>query len=107
MYGKNPADDLWEQLQKANRVASRILCPRPPRPRRRKEKQRRLLSMRPEKRPQTIMEQYRYREMMREEHNKAVLREKVSQMYARHILDSVVPAHLQPHLTTATYKASP
>jgi hypothetical protein len=72
MYGKNPADDLWEQLQKANRVASRILCPRPARPKRRPGKSRKRLSMRPEKRPQTIMEQYRYREMMNEEHNKKV-----------------------------------
>jgi hypothetical protein len=31
---------------------------------------RRLLSMRPEKRPQTIMEQYRHRELLREEHNR-------------------------------------
>jgi hypothetical protein len=69
MYGKNPADDLWEQLQKANRVASRILCPRPARPKRRPGKSRKRLSMRPEKRPQTIMEQYRYREMMRQPHN--------------------------------------
>jgi hypothetical protein len=35
--------------------------------------------MRPEKRPQTIMEQYRYREMMREEHNMKVLK---AQLYA-------------------------
>jgi hypothetical protein len=72
MYGKNPADDLWEQLQKANRVASRILCPRPARPKRRKERPRRLLSMRPEKRPQTIMEQYNRREIMRQPHNRLV-----------------------------------
>jgi hypothetical protein len=39
-------------------------------PVRRRGKKRRLLSMRPEKRPQTIMEQYRYREMMRQPHNK-------------------------------------
>jgi hypothetical protein len=38
-------------------------------PVRRRGKKRRLLSMRPEKRPQTIMEQYRYREMMRQPHN--------------------------------------
>jgi hypothetical protein len=38
-----------------------------------KGKSRKLLSMRPEKRPQTIMEQYRYREMMRQPHNKPVL----------------------------------
>jgi hypothetical protein len=36
---------------------------------------RKRLSMRPEKRPQTIMEQYRYREMMSVEHNRKVLRQ--------------------------------
>jgi hypothetical protein len=39
------------------------------RPRRKPGKSRRLLSMRPEKRPQTIMEQYHYREMMRQPYN--------------------------------------
>ena len=34
---------------------------------------RRLVSSRPEKRPQTIMEQYRYREMMRQPHNQSGL----------------------------------
>jgi hypothetical protein len=40
-------------------------------PKRKPGKSRKRLSMRPEKRPQTIMEQYRYREMMRQPHNRA------------------------------------
>ena len=36
----------------------------------RSQPKRRLVSMRHEKRPQTIMEAYRHREMMQEEHNK-------------------------------------
>jgi hypothetical protein len=40
------------------------------RPRRPQKAKYRLRSMRPEKRPQTIMEQYRYREMMRQPHNR-------------------------------------
>jgi hypothetical protein len=42
-------------------------------PKRKPGKSRKRLSMRPEKRPQTIMEQYRYREMMRQPHNKPLL----------------------------------
>jgi hypothetical protein len=41
-------------------------------PKRKPGKSRKRLSMRPEKRPQTIMEQYRYREMMRQPHNARV-----------------------------------
>jgi hypothetical protein len=47
---------------------ARLNRPKPPLKSKRKR-----LSMRPEKRPQTIMEQYRYREMMNEEHNKKVV----------------------------------
>jgi hypothetical protein len=72
MYGTNPMDDLREQLAKASRVAARIMYPRPARPKHRKGKSRKRLSMRPEKRPQTIMEQYRHRELMSQEHNKKV-----------------------------------
>jgi hypothetical protein len=43
---------------------ARLNRPKPPLKSKRKR-----LSMRPEKRPQTIMEQYRYREMMRQPHN--------------------------------------
>jgi hypothetical protein len=42
------------------------------RPRRPQKAKYRLRSMRPEKRPQTIMEQYRHRELMNQEHNKKV-----------------------------------
>jgi hypothetical protein len=72
-------------------------------PVRRRGKKRRLLSMRPEKRPQTIMEQYRYREMMREKHNRQIA---LNQMCSR-LAESFVPKHLQPHLTTVTYRVSP
>jgi hypothetical protein len=72
MYGTNPMDDLREQLAKASRVAARIMYPRPARPKHRKGKSRKRLSMRPEKRPQTIMEQYKHRELLKQEHNRKV-----------------------------------
>jgi hypothetical protein len=46
---------------------ARLNRPKPPLKSKRKR-----LSMRPEKRPQTIMEQYRHRELMSQEHNKKV-----------------------------------
>jgi hypothetical protein len=42
---------------------------------------RRLVCMRPEKRPQTIMEQYRYREMMRQPHNASLWSQKLNTLY--------------------------
>jgi hypothetical protein len=59
-----PTIGLYQTLlhQKLNRPVSRTS----------RRPKRLLVSMRPEKRPQTIMEQYRYREMMRQPHNRAV-----------------------------------
>jgi hypothetical protein len=60
-----PTIGLYQTLlhQKLNRPVSRTS----------RRPKRLLVSMRPEKRPQTIMEQYRYREMMRQPHNKPLV----------------------------------
>jgi hypothetical protein len=63
---------LNENYRRLFQEVGRITRPRPAKaiPKRRPGKSRKRLSMRPEKRPQTIMEQYRYREMMRQPHNR-------------------------------------